>query len=873
MNGGANFLAPVRVSDGVSDEDRADPDNNDYGDYTGIAAFGGSAFAVWGDNSNSTGDNPGGNATFDVYVDRVILTSTGGQIVTATGGGGVDTYVVQLDASGTFLQVWENDPTLAGLPDFVGTLAAISRIAVNTDGGADQLIVDFSNGNPIPTGGIDFDGGTEGDLLVLRNGTLASVAYAASGVGSGRVTADGRVVRYSNLEPVLDTTVAAARSFVMEIGGAQTVRIGDDGNAANGLSRIDDAGTAAFESITFANPTATLNVDAGDGADIVQLLALDPAFAAALTVLAGDGADQVSVLAAPAGSTVNAGPGDDAITVELAGLAGALTVAGGSETDSLLVNGTAGGETIAVTATSVTRGAQSVLYGGIESLTVDALGGADTLSLASGAATLLGGAGDDDFTVSGGSGVLRGGLDDDDFLVNAAAAGGLLLDGEAGSDHYVVNFGALAGVVNAADSGGGIFDDLVVNGTPGPDMIVIGALAVSRGTEQVSYSGMEALLVDAGAENDVITVNGTGTTTTVRGGTGDDSFVVNANGLFTLTLDGQDGSDTYSIALGGTLLGPVVINDTGGTGSDKLLIQGTPGDDVIILSNSGVVSGPNNVTFSGIEEFEVNAGDGDDIVDGFALTTIAVTMHGGNGDDRLTGGAKGDSLFGDAGDDDLIGNLGADYLDGGTGSDAMVGDQGVIGPHEVLDGSTETTLAIPSGKLQAVINRSGTVRRSVMLIDEQDGAADTLVGGDGDDYLHGGAGADSLDGGAGADALFGNAGDDTLAGGGDDDHLYGGSGNDHLSGDAGADISYGGDGDDTLVADSGGDRLIDWFGNFDQFVSPGPGKGAPAIIRSPSPWVRDFLLNLGAADGAANPNAELRIVIPGGPAQQSNSGR
>jgi hypothetical protein len=79
--------------------------------------------------------------------------------------------------------------------------------------------------------------------------------------------------------------------------------------------------------------------------------------------------------------------------------------------------------------------------------------------------------------------------------------------------------------------------------------------------------------------------------------------------------------------------------------------------------------------------------------------------------------------------------------------------------------------------------------------------------------------------------------------------------------------------DDTLIADDFGDRLIDWFGNFDQSVSPGPGKGAPVIIRSPSPWVRDFLLNLAAADGAADPNAAIRVVIPAGPDQQANSGR
>jgi hypothetical protein len=37
--------------------------------------------------------------------------------------------------------------------------------------------------------------------------------------------------------------------------------------------------------------------------------------------------------------------------------------------------------------------------------------------------------------------------------------------------------------------------------------------------------------------------------------------------------------------------------------------------------------------------------------------------------------------------------------------------------------------------------------------------------------------------------------------------------------------------------------------------------------------VRDFLLNLAAADGAADPNAAIRVVIPGGPDQRGNSGR
>jgi Ca2+-binding RTX toxin-like protein len=574
-----------------------------------------------------------------------------------------------------------------------------------------------------------------------------------------------------------------------------------------------------------------------------------------VVVNAEDGSDSVFVQAAPTGGlTVNGGTGTDAVEVDFGALAGAVTVNGGSEADSLRANGTAGSDTLVLAAASVVRGSESVGYTGVEDLTVDAKGGADLITVngTGPVTTVLGGAGDDD------------------FVVNAVAAAGITLNGQGDSDDYTVNFGALAGVVNVADAPVGVFDRLFVNGTSGGDVLLIAPAFVKRnGTETVNYSGIEELNVDAGDGDDDITVDGTSVPTTVLGGAGEDDFVVIATGsLAPLTLDGQEDSDTYAVNLG-SLLSPVVIADSGLIGVDSLLINGTPGDDVIILTDGGVGSGTESVTFSGIEQFIVDAGAGNDLVDGSALT-ISVTIYGGTGDDTLIGGSNDDTIYGEEDNDDLIGNLGDDYLDGGAGSDGLVGDQGTI-VRVALDGSTATTLAIPSGKLSAVINEAG-IRRDVTLIDEEVGGDDTLIGGDGDDFAHGGAGDDVVDGGAGADALFGNSGNDAMAGGTGDDHLYGGAGNDSLDGNEGADIAYGGDGDDRLVADQSGDKLIDWFGNFNDFVVPGPGYGSPTIVRSPSPWVQNFLLNLARDDGAMNPNAEIRVVVPGSSLQQSNSG-
>ena len=74
----------------------------------------------------------------------------------------------------------------------------------------------------------------------------------------------------------------------------------------------------------------------------------------------------------------------------------------------------------------------------------------------------------------------------------------------------------------------------------------------------------------------------------------------------------------------------------------------------------------------------------------------------------------------------------------------------------------------------------------------------TLVGGDGDDYIDGGEGNDAIKGGGGADRIFGGEGDDTLVGENGDDTLNGGPGNDVLSPGPGNNDIIGGEGDDTV---------------------------------------------------------------------------
>ena len=70
-DGGATLGANIQISAGTSNS-RDSGNGIDYGDYSGLAFFGGTARPAWSDNSNSTGNNPDGALhQLDIYTAAV----------------------------------------------------------------------------------------------------------------------------------------------------------------------------------------------------------------------------------------------------------------------------------------------------------------------------------------------------------------------------------------------------------------------------------------------------------------------------------------------------------------------------------------------------------------------------------------------------------------------------------------------------------------------------------------------------------------------------------------------------------------------------------------------------------------------------------
>jgi Ca2+-binding RTX toxin-like protein len=198
--------------------------------------------------------------------------------------------------------------------------------------------------------------------------------------------------------------------------------------------------------------------------------------------------------------------------------------------------------------------------------------------------------------------------------------------------------------------------------------------------------------------------------------------------------------------------------------------------------------------FSGDILVRVRTGDGDDYVEGWDLpASVALrvetgpgsnTVLGGDGDDRIYGGALADET------DTLYGGFGNDWVKGFEGDDYLRGNDG----DDIIWGGGGLNFAIIGDEGQDVMHGGPGI--------------DYMSGGAGDDFMTGGGSFDSLHGEGGDDSLYGNAGGDDLRGGGGHDRFLGGPDDDYIyARDDAMDQVGCGDGPDTAYVDESLDQV------------------------------------------------------------------
>jgi hypothetical protein len=535
-----------------------------------------------------------------------------------------DAYTLRRSASGTQYEL-----AVSGGPTYTLPLNVPSIQVLGGDFN-DTLTVDYSNGNPIPTGGVSFDGGTQTDTLIV-NGSAGADTFT---LNDGTVS-NGGTITYANTESMTLNSQAGNDTVNVIIDKVSTtVNGGDDNDTVN-------AGPGTLDNIF-----APFAVNGGAGADTVTLddsltafpdtytitsTTVSRAFFGGLTYgtieslnLLGETADNVyNIQSTAVPTTFTDNGGNDTFNLaptaqDIVSLQGTLTINAGTGVDSIHVNDATpdlANVLYTFTSNTFTRGAfAGLLYTGTESFFLDG----DSV-------------GNTTYNIT-----------TDDCPLNLSDAGGNDTFNVGGAD-----LGYVPGTVTI-DAGPGT-DVINVNdaGASSSDPYQLSAGFVSRGgTFQVNYSNAEAVNLTGGTGDDTYSVLGTavGTLLTITDSTGTDEFDVGDGNLghapapITINANGDpifvnDGAlfDNLTYAISATTLTRPGFGGLTYSGESQLSLDGQKGDNTYQIS--GTEAGKSLV---------VSDSDGDNY---FIIGALSANLDNFQGGISIIAGAGSDAVF------------------------------------------------------------------------------------------------------------------------------------------------------------------------------------------------------------------------------------
>ncbi|HEY7115201.1 MAG TPA: hypothetical protein VH475_01370 [Tepidisphaeraceae bacterium] len=493
--------------------------------------------------------------------------------IRVNGSNGADTIAIDGD--------FANGVTVTGLAadvDVVGALGLGDGLAVSTLGGADTidastlqagaigLTLDGGDGNDTLTGSQEDDrivGGTGNDRAFMGTGDDAF----EWGPGDGSDTVEGQAGR----DTMLFSGSDVAEKFDLSANGNRARLTRDVGNVAmdlNGVEEVDLDALGGADTITVNDQSATglntFNVDLGGSA----IFADDQADLVIINATDGNDVGQIRSIGTRINATVS--------TIPFVNITGAGGFA------ALTVNTLGGNDTLDASDLAATNASQLV------KLTINGGAGNDTLTGSQGADDFVWNPGDGSDTIEGGdnSDTLVFNGSDQSEAIGVSANGnrvrlsrdlgnvimdlhgveGVTVNARGGADAVTIDDLSGTGVEAvrvdlAAQPGGAVtdgqVDSVVVNGRPADDVLPV-------------VAGGGVVLVDGGFEDG----SGLPYFTVIRGVEATDPVRINGNG-------GRDRIDADINA-------PVQLSVNGGAQQDEIDVERTaPGAVVRILPSSG----------------------------------------------------------------------------------------------------------------------------------------------------------------------------------------------------------------------------------------------------------------------------------------------
>ncbi len=528
-------------------------------------------------------------------------------------------------------------------------LASVTELIVNLAGGGDVLNVRFTGGtNPVPGGGLTYNGGTGSNGLRVLDGAFHTSTFSYTNAHDGRVSLDPdgpgaaveSIITYTGLEPIT-STIASDVVQLIYTGGDETITVTDAGGGQTTV--VSTLG----ELTTFANPAARLEITATNGADTIDVNSLAGGYAS--LVVRGDTAADVNDVVNLKGTlTFAAGRGLDVAdvgTVSLSTSSSDVTASGaGAVSIAALKNiSMAAGSSIATVDGNITLDANQGTTATTGTFTGIWLTGAMIESTGAGSISLTG--------RGGTAGSSNEGVRIESGVAIQGGAGAVIVTGIGGGTDQSFNHGVfLVGTGSQITSGG----DVRIFGFGGNSSASGNVGVYLAGSCQITSSGATVLVEGIGGGR-LSSGNNHG---------------VSAPGAITVTaavgpgtIRGFGGNTTGS---GGDYNHGVIVNGTTTqitSGGGALLVQGTGGGKGASSSNYGVyVAGGGTITGAVGTTVTVH-GEGGNLT-GTGYNNCGVTVYGAGSQITSGGGPVRVEGIGGGGSSDL--NTGVFVTQGGT---------------------------------------------------------------------------------------------------------------------------------------------------------------------------------------------------------------
>jgi Ca2+-binding RTX toxin-like protein len=513
-------------------------------------------------------------------------------------------------------------------------------------------------------------------LATSDGGFLLSFIYTDGAVGHGNYYRDQVIVRFDALGNQISENLREVTGEYYEI---STLAVDQDGGVI-GVSgdevRIKSAvflaqlfGTPENDNLLGTDDVNTIFTFAGD--DLIQSLGGNDYVDAGggnNSIYTGSGSDQIWLDAGV--NFVDGGEGsdwllfDDELTINLD-----LSIETTQDFGSFSAQ-------IANVENIDAGNFNDILLGSASENEIWGRAGNDIIQGNAGDDTLSGGAGDDVIDGGEGNDEIFGG-DGDDIIYTSA--GNDIYDGGDGVDTVITDYinspPTLGGSISLRNIENQFFigdTNITINRSGDPD---------SGDNHVKSQGGNDRVLLGVGDDKFEL---GAGINYS-NGGSGNDTIILEGNGTFSSDLDAYNIS---SVLQTGTnerinLTGKTRFEDVIDGGADIDTVELTHESDAFFLHDSfssfhsslefinDFDDGAGTARIENIEN--INAGDGDDIVDltspDYSLVGQGITVDGGSGNDTIWGSDANETLIGGDGDDDLFGGAGINELIGGSGAD------------------------------------------------------------------------------------------------------------------------------------------------------------------------------------------------------------